>query len=349
MILFMDILCGQKNNKNLHMKNIITAWLLVFCYLCHAQTVTQVEYAYDVDLGVAKNNIIAVSPQQSDINFGFTIPSAGLTPGYHKLYLRTKNSDGHWSHTSMRLVEVPFTSSLYIINRGEYFFDVDPGFGNATPITISTQQDMILQNFTAATASLTPGYHKLYIRVRDGLGNWTHTLLRNVDIMNTLSIGAVERIEYFLNTDPGVGKANSTIVSNPQSDGSFSITIPQNQLQNGLDTLCFRVKDNGEKNWSLTQWKIQVITITTSLFDLQLSKDIQTYPVPITHNLILNNQTNSPVTVELYDINGRQITSWKSVTNTQSLSFMMLPSGTYMLKVTDEKTKKMFTRKIMKQ
>ncbi len=331
------------------MKKTITAWLLVLYSWAHAQTVTQVEYAYDIDLGVGNNTVINVNPQQSDVNFPFTIPSTGLTPGYHKLYLRTKSSDGHWSQTSMRLVEVPFTSSLYIINRGEYFFDVDPGFGNATPITISPQQDMILQNFTATTASLTPGYHKLYIRVRDGLGNWTHTLLRNVDIMNTLSIGSIERIEYFLNTDPGVGNANVTVVSNPQSDGSFTITIPQNQLQNGLDTIYFRVKDNGEKNWSLTQWKIQVITITTSLFDVQLSKDIQTYPVPVTDNLIINNQTASLVTVELYDVNGRQLTVWKSVANTQSLSFTMLPSGTYMLKVTDEKTKKMFTRKIVKQ
>jgi hypothetical protein len=331
------------------MKKTITAWLLVFCYLGNAQTVTQVEYAYDIDLGVSKNTVVTINPQQADVNFAFTIPSSGLTPGYHKLYLRTKNSDGHWSQTSMRLVEVPFTSSLYIINRGEYFFDVDPGFGNATPITISPQQDVILQNFNTVTASLTPGYHKLYIRVRDGLGNWTHTLLRNVDIMNTLSIGSIERIEYFLNTDPGVGNANSTIVSNPQNDGSFNITIPQNQLQNGLDTLYFRVKDNGEKNWSLTQWRIQVISITTSLFDLQLSKDIQTYPVPVTDNLIINNQTNAPVTAELYDINGKHITSWKSVLNTQSLSFTMLPSGTYMLRVTDEKTNKMFTRKIIKQ
>jgi hypothetical protein len=330
------------------MKKIITIWLLVLYSLSNAQTVTQVEYAYDVDLGVAKNTVINVNPQQADVNFAFTIPSTGLTPGYHKLYLRTKNSDGHWSQTSIRLVDVPFPSNLYIINRGEYFFDIDPGFGNATPITISPQQDVILQNFTAATASLTPGYHKLYIRVRDGLGNWTHTMFRNVDIMNTLSIGSIERIEYFLNTDPGVGNAGGTIVSNPQSDGSFTITIPQNQLQNGLDTLYFRVKDNGEKNWSLTQWKIQVITITTSLFDLQLSKDIQTYPIPVSDNLIINNQTASPVTVELYDLNGKRITVWKSVINTQSLSFTILPTGTYMLKVMDEKTKKMFTRKIVK-
>ncbi len=330
------------------MKIIITAWMLVLCACSKAQTVTQVEYAFDTDLGVAKNNLITINPAQADVNFLFTIPSTGLTPGYHKLYLRTKNSDGHWSHTSMRLVEVPFTSSLYTVNTGEYFFDVDPGFGNGLPVAITPQQAAILQNFTAATSSLTPGYHKLYIRVKDGLGNWSHTLLRNIDIMNTLSLGAVERIEYFLNNDPGAGNANAVVVTNPQSDGSFTISIPQNQLQNGLDTLYFRVKDNGEKNWSITQWKMQIISITTSVFDLQLSNDVQTYPVPVADNLVVNNQTNKPVTVELYDVNGRMITSWKSVLNTQLISFTLLPSGTYLLKVTDEKTKKMFTRRIVK-
>lgn len=330
------------------MKIISTTLLLVWCTFCTGQTVTQIEYAFDVDMGVTKNSIININPAQGDVNFPFTIPSTGLTPGYHKLYLRTKNSDGHWSHTSMRLVEVPFTSSLYIVNRGEYFFDIDPGFGNGSAVTITPQQEAILQNFTAVTSSLTPGYHKLYIRVRDGLGNWSHTLLRNVDVMNTLSPGAVERIEYFVNTDPGVGKASGIVVANPQSDGSFSISIPQHQLQNGLDTLYFRAKDNGEKNWSITQWKMQIISITTSVFDLQLSNDVRTYPVPVTDHLIVNNQTNNPVTIELYEINGRMITSWKSVINTQLMSFMLLPSGTYLLKVTDEKSRKMFTRKIVK-
>jgi Secretion system C-terminal sorting domain len=320
----------------------------VICVCCHAQTVTQVEYAYDVDLGVGQNSIIAVNPQQADINFAFTIPSTGLTPGYHKLYLRTKSSDGHWSHTSLRMVEVPFTSSLYVVNRGEYFFDVDPGFGNATPITISPQQDIILQNFTAQVTGLPPGFHKLYIRTKDGIGNWSLTSQRNVDVINTQPLGAIATIEYFVESDPGVGKAKFSVVSNPQSNGSFDITIPQNELRNGLDTLYFRVKDNGAQNWSLTQWRIQVITITTSVFDLQLSKDIQTYPVPVIDFLTLNNRLYLPITAELFDVNGKLIAGWKSITNIKQLSFTGLPAGNYLLKITNEKSGKYFTRKLVK-
>jgi hypothetical protein len=248
------------------MKKTITVMLLmVICMCSHAQTIMQVEYAFDVDLGVGQNNTIAISPPQADINFAFTIPSTGLTPGYHKLYLRTKNSDGYWSHTSLRNVEVPFASSLYIVNGGEYFFDFDPGYGNATPIGVSPQQNIILQNFTAQVSGLLPGYHKLFIRTKDSIGNWSQTSIRNVDVINTQPLGAIATVEYFFKDDVGFGNAITVLPVSPFSDSTFTFQIPLSNIPTGTNRLYLRAKESNSNTWSITQWQSDSIVTSSGL------------------------------------------------------------------------------------
>ena len=59
------------------------------------------------------------------------------------------------------------------ITNAEYFFDTDPGVGNGTPITISTPGDTVLQGFTFPTAVLSIGYHRIWVRTQDSLGQWS--------------------------------------------------------------------------------------------------------------------------------------------------------------------------------
>ena len=217
-----------------------------------SQNVVQVEYFIDTDAGYGKNNLISIGPS-SDITFPVTPNLSGLTPGYHKLYFRTKDNNGNWSLTARRNIEVLISQSKTTFVKGEYFFDTDPGFGNASLIAISDLTDSIIfQNFTATASALSEGYHKLYGRLLDNEGRWSLTFRRNIDIYKSNNTSVINA-EYFFDTDLGVGNCTSVALANPSSDGSFTINIPRNQIPIGADSLFVRVQDDTENRWSLTQ------------------------------------------------------------------------------------------------
>ncbi|MEO5890958.1 MAG: T9SS type A sorting domain-containing protein [Ferruginibacter sp.] len=58
------------------------------------------------------------------------------------------------------------------ITAAEYFIDIDPGFGNGTPITVSPSVDISNINFSANISALADGYHVLFIRSKD---DWSIT------------------------------------------------------------------------------------------------------------------------------------------------------------------------------
>jgi hypothetical protein len=243
------------------MKNfiLVTAWLFS-CLVVKAQNVVQAEYAIDIDSGVGKNKFITLANPQSDGSYNLNINLSGVAPGYHKLYIRTKDSDGKWSFTSRRNIEVISPNSVKKITGGEYFFDIDPGFNAATPITITLQDSIILQNFTAAVGSLSVGYHKLYIRTKDSNNNWSQTSRRNVEVINSVT-AFITGAEYFFSTDAGVGNANPVSFGVPLQDGSFSFKIPLDKIPTGSNTLYIRARDSVNNSWSITQWqKDSVIT-----------------------------------------------------------------------------------------
>lgn len=243
------------------MKNyIFTAALFIGCTLLKAQNITHAEYFIDSDAGVGNNTMVTLNNPQPDGSYNLPINLAGVGIGYHKLYIRTRDSDGNWSITSRRNIEVISTTTTKKIIGGEYFFDSDPGVGAATPIAISPQDSVVLQNFAAVTSGLSIGYHKLYIRTKDNDGNWSLTGRRNVEVINT-PISVIAGAEYFFNSDSGVGFANPVTFSNPLADGSFSFKIPIDKIPAGSNTLYIRVKDSVNNSWSITQWeKDSVVT-----------------------------------------------------------------------------------------
>jgi hypothetical protein len=254
------------------MKNFIIVLFFTGLRLaCLSQNVVQVEYFVDTDAGFGNNTVINVTPSP-DGTFPFTLSLASLIPGYHKLYVRTKDSDGKWSLTARRNIEILTSEAKTSIVSGEYFIDTDPGFGSATPITVTTPDSAILQNFTALAAGLSEGYHKLYGRLLDNEGKWGLTFRRNFEVYKS-DTNKVMKAEYFFTTDLGFGNCATVAFVNPSADGSFTINIPRNTIPPGADTLFIRVQDDIETRWSITQW-INGITgaLPLTLFNFSLTK-----------------------------------------------------------------------------
>src|SRR6185437_7621878 len=97
------------------MKNFIILWFCMGLSLASlSQNVVQAEYFIDTDLGYGNNTLLSLTPA-ADGTFQLSIPVSSYQPGYHKLYIRTKDSDGKWSLTSKRNIEVPASDAKTVI------------------------------------------------------------------------------------------------------------------------------------------------------------------------------------------------------------------------------------------
>src|SRR6185437_10256309 len=149
------------------MKKILALLFSTATLMATAQdtSVIKMEYFVDTDPGVGNATSMNI-PASADVTFPFTVNLTGYAIGYHKLYIRTRDNLGRWSQTARRTVEVLASQTQNNVVSGEYFIDQDPGFGAGSPISVSTPDTMVLQNFTAALTG-PEGFHKLYGRFKD--------------------------------------------------------------------------------------------------------------------------------------------------------------------------------------
>ena len=136
------------------------------------------------------------------------------------------------------------------ITEAEYFFDTDPGVGNANALTV-TEALSIDQTFSIPVNSLAQGIHLLHVRTKNNAGQWGPYARQTFYIANFSSnlTNTITEIEYFFNTDPGVGNAEPlTVPTGNLVDTTLS--IPLDGLSTGVHILHVRVKNNSNQ-WSI--------------------------------------------------------------------------------------------------
>jgi hypothetical protein len=164
-------------------------------------------------------------------------------------------------------------ATLYIYGQAttivaaEYFFDTDPGVGNATSLAIGSPNASISVNSSIITTGLPTGFHNLYIRTRDNVGSWSLAEGRVFYIYTNPPAppaGATQIIaaEYFIDTDPGVGNGTtfSNLTPNATITLSPNIIAPDKALGNHY--LYIRTKDNLGQ-WSLAEGRVFSISCPT--------------------------------------------------------------------------------------
>lgn len=135
------------------------------------------------------------------------------------------------------------------LQKLEYFFDADPGFGNGTPINLNSNQ-LIDSTFYFDVSALSNGVHIVYIRAQDDAQKWS--LYYSTTFVKTAgsdSALVIKKIEYFLDVDPGFGNGIDIPVQQANIiDSTFNFQIPDN----GADTrrLYVRAQDS-RGQWSL--------------------------------------------------------------------------------------------------
>ena len=219
-----------------------------------AQTIVAAEYFVDADPGVGNGTAIAVTPGDSTTT-SFSMLMGALPAGMHTISVRHRSDLGRWSHALAKpfyAYAASFTNPPTAgITAAEYFFDTDPGVGNGTAFAL-TPGDSTTTTFLVDASLLTPGFHRVCVRHKNGDGLWSHMLTRSLFIYDTGFLnpvgGPVVAAEYFINTDPGVGNGTAFAIV-PGDSTSTTFVVDVSALPVGFHRVCVRQK-NVEGRWS---------------------------------------------------------------------------------------------------
>ncbi len=227
--------------------------------------IIKAEYFFDADPGMGNGTAIPLAPVFNASNLNFTLPLNGLRNGGHKLYIRTMDENGRWAHIANgafdNFITIPYPvapPTAVNISEIEYFIDTDPGPGNGHKLPVASTLDTGPLDFVINISGLAAQVHRLYVRSKNVEGKWS---LINYSIFDNnggppyptapTPAPPIGQLEYFVDTDPGIG--NGTAVSlTPTGDLSdFNFTIPTTGLAQGPHTIYFRSRQNP---WSFTAY-----------------------------------------------------------------------------------------------
>jgi gliding motility-associated-like protein len=207
------------------------------------------EYFIDADPGNGNGTAIPTT-SGANVNFVVNVPTTSLSSGFHFLAIRTKDLSGRWGVFEARGFYITTsTTNVPNITSAEYFFDADPGNGNATPIAVTAGATT---NFTVSlpTTGLQPGFHFLAIRTKGGDGKWGIFESRGFYVSgSTTNVPNITKAEYFFDTDPGNGNGISIPITGGATS-NFTAAIPTTGLTPGFHFLAIRTKGSDGK-WGI--------------------------------------------------------------------------------------------------
>ena len=233
----------------LYKKSVVIRWLLfsfffIQCFLVAAQTapnINRIEYYLDADPGYgnATNlSFIGTNNATGSINLDL-IP---LNAGVHIIGVRSRDANGAWSLDNKWIFLKPYANTGAVvqpnINRVEWYLDNDPGYGNATPISIAAGQDLAGLAININLVPLNQGVHILGVRSRDANGAWSFDnkwiFLKPYTNTGAVPQPNINRVEWFLDNDPGYGNATPVSIAAGQDLSSLAINIDLLPLNQGV-------------------------------------------------------------------------------------------------------------------
>lgn len=146
--------------------------------------IAKAEYFFDTDPGQGNGIPISITPGAIS-NFTVSLPSTGLTPGFHFLAIRTQGADGRWGVFESRgFYFSPIATTASDIVAAEYYIDGDdPGEGNGSPLTVLTPGPTVNQNFDITINGVPSGARTLNIRAKDSKGVWSQIATQPFNVL----------------------------------------------------------------------------------------------------------------------------------------------------------------------
>ena len=220
--------------------------------------ITQVEYFLDADPGFGNGTPLPITPVDSIENLMINIQIDTLSDGFHRFSIRSRDDLGKWSILSddfFFITELPtlIDPSGPIANM-EYFFDIDPGFGNGTPLTVTPGDSVTDLMLNVQIDTLPDGFHRFHIRSQDALGKWSIVsedfffISKLPNLIDTS--GPIVAMEYFLDADPGFGNGIPLTITSGDSVEDLMLNVQIDTLPDGFHRFQIRSRD------ALGKWSI---------------------------------------------------------------------------------------------
>lgn len=146
------------------------------------------------------------------------------------------------------------------ITRVEYYIDVDPGFGNATNLSITPSaiiQDAIIEIDPATINEA--GVHCLYVRAKNANGNWSLTykwlFYKPYGIPPAApALANMSKIEYYIDVDPGYGNGIQITLPDVSDLDNYIVPIDISNFPPGNHTFWVRGIDKNGKWSMMNKW-----------------------------------------------------------------------------------------------
>ena len=298
------------------------------------------EYFFDGDPGIGNGTPLNVTGSNTIIQ---TISTAGLSDGDHYLFIRTKHDGNIWSLSDPRYFHIRVR-----IVKAEYFIDTDPGFGNGTPLTISTPGDIINFTPTITTPVLPDGNHYLFIRTKDILGKWSfiEPLMFTVDAALPIELfdfiaaatkdgrvklqwtTASEVNNDFFTMEHSASAKEFTKIFQVSGAGTTTVKIHYEEFHENPDP--------GINYYRLKQTDFDGSFSYSKVVSADVHKVTSVYPNPIFDKWSVEFNDNGGYDqkyLEILDLTGRKIAHYKTDRLKDEFSRDGILTGTYILKI----------------
>lgn len=250
------------------MNKALTQALLLLCGLGTVQIslanndiVAAEAFIDNPDLAEGAGTPVAVSVLGNVYHTLGAVDTGGLSDGVHRLYTRTQDAQGAWSPLmsqafvyqqqplqgqSNQLTDVAVEVDGVDISANLADYSADLGGGSFVEIA----------QVLTTSGLLDAGLHRIGIRFKDAAGNWSPFVYQMLLMQDEPILGLRDLVvaEYFIDTDPGLGKATSILIQDDVFEGGLDI-IQVAQLSQGLmpglHRVGFRSQDS-DGEWSLT-------------------------------------------------------------------------------------------------
>jgi hypothetical protein len=301
-----------------------------------------VEYFWDEDPGIGKATLITLT-KATEVNTSLDISTKNLMQGVHFLGVRLKTTLGQWSPTQYNAVYIHApnpSGDPAVLSAVEYFFDDDLGFGKNIIQKISSKggDTQILVDLTVPS-TLAVGTHVLGVRTQTERGQWTSTQILPMAIFPREPTSTINRVEFYILNDPGLGLAN-TVAFSPANGKEVEVdyTLPLNFRGAGNTTFNFRARDSNGR-WSATYSVPMTITLVLANEE-ELNNSVNIYPNP--NNGIFTIEFNKTelsnnLEIEVVDLLGRSIYTQKvkpfNGKHYEALNLSNNPNGQYFLRI----------------
>ena len=199
--------------------------------IVRAEVADRYEYWIDGDY----NSKLTTSTNAGVINI--SMDASKLTEGLHYFNIRSCDKYGIWGAVNRYLFMVS-DRELLQVSAVEYWIDER----NHETVSISDNTIQLMVNISL----LEPGTHQFFCRVQASNGIWSDTYSSEFTIETPVLQEAF--IEYFIDTDPGYGKA---LVVKEIESGENKIKIDLDTTPTGAHVLYLRSRDEYGK-WSTT-------------------------------------------------------------------------------------------------